>query len=515
MNLLLIILATVTFAIVAGFLSQYYKSKVIQTTSIIISILFILSFYYFLSASLFNSGVFIPRKSPQIYAPVGNYYNLVLLAMVEKKLHIADSSTFPILKDDNIHENFVHYWKQNIKLVALADTCCYKSKIYLYFGISPVLFFYAPFHTITGFFLTDKSLVFVISGLFFILSLLIIKILTQKIIVKKIPVYLQILTVFFIGFCNYTPFLLMKVASYEVAMMSAAFFLFLSLYLFFIYFIQSKTSYFSIFIISLLIAISVGCRPHYILFIPLLILAIIIIERFKGTNITNILKLLLVFSIPCILYGTILAAYNYLRFDSIFEFGVTYQLNHLRLIHHNFQIHDLLIGIKYYFFQPLIINDSFPFFSLVFAQGHSLNNQFISGVLYTSPIILFILLFPYVIYNLRQTNKITSIFLIILFFIAAINQTIAISLAGIEQRYMFEFMYTIILVSIFVFYYFLYIYEKSTFIKYLLNIIFILIYIFMTYINISLLLCREHSLQHRSYEVTSIKNYEKTIRFLS
>jgi hypothetical protein len=280
MNLLLIVLATVTFAIVSGFLSQYYKSKVIQTTSIIISILFVLSFYYFISTNFLHPEIFKPTKNLTVFAPTGNYYNLTLNAFKKGELYLTDSTKYPALKEKDIYKNFLIYAKKDIKLLRLLDTSFYNNKIYFYFGGTPELLFYATFNLITGLFLTDKSLVFVLSSFIFILSLLIIKILIKKIIKKKMPFHTDILIIFLIGFCNYLPFLLIRPFSYEVAITSAVFLLFLSLCLFLIY-SYSRSSYLLIFFISLFIALSVGCRPHYVLFIPLFIIVIILTELLK------------------------------------------------------------------------------------------------------------------------------------------------------------------------------------------------------------------------------------------
>ena len=508
MKLFFIILTTLLFAFGADLLSNYCKYKIYRKISVAISVLFVLSFYYFLSTNFFHPEIFKPTKNPVVYTPTGNYYNLVLNAFKKGNLHISDSTKYPVLKENDIYEHFPIYVKKDMNLLHLLDTSYYNDKLYFYFGVTPVLLFYAPFNLITGFFLTDKYLVFILSSFIFIFSLLIIKIVTKKIINKKIPFYIEILTMFLIGFCNYLPFLLIRSASYEVAMTGAAFLLFLCLYLFLIYCYTNKIPYILIFFIALLIALSAGCRPHYILFIPLFVFAVIITESIKKTNIKIIGRLLLIFTLPCILYGSLLALYNYLRFDSIFEFGRSYQLNE---VDWHFQIQNLFTGIKYNLFQTPIINKIFPVFSLALAEGHSIGNEFITGILYTFPLILLLLLFPFTVYFLWKKDKMISIFLSFLIFIPLINLLIDSSVAGIAQRYIFEHLYLGVLISIIIFYY-LYLNTKSVLIKYLLHISFITIYVFSIYINISLLFCYENSL---FYKATSNGNYEKLIQLLS
>jgi hypothetical protein len=508
MKLFFIILATVLFAFGVSLFSNYYKYKIYKKISVAISVFFVLSFYYFLSTNLFHPEIFNPTKNLIVYTPTGNYYNLVLNAFKKGNLYISDSIKYPTLKEKDIYKNFPIYVKKDMDLLSLLDTSYYNNKIYFYFGITPVLLFYAPFNLITGLFLTDKSLVFVLSSFIFILSLFIIKVLIKKIIKKKMPFHIDILIIFLIGFCNYLPFLLIRSSSYEVAITAAAFFLFLCLYLFLIH---NKNSYFSLFFIGLLIALSVGCRPHYILFIPLLIITIISIEIFKKTDIKTISRLILVFTLPCILYSSLLALYNYLRFDSIVEFGRTYQLNELNQSNWHFKIQDLLIGIKYNLFQSPVINNNFPVFSLELAKGHSIGNEFIAGVFYIFPLALILLLFPFMAHTLWKRDRKISIFLIALTFISILNLFIDTSAAGIVQRYIFEYLYLGVLISIIIFYY-LYTNTQSVLMKYLLNIFFITVYVFSIYINISLLFCYENSL---FYTASSNGNYEKIIRFLS
>lgn len=503
MNLLLIILSSVIFALIIGFISDYYKSKIIKTISIIISVLFVLSFYYFLSTHFFHPEIFKPTKNLVVYTPTGNYYNLVLNAFKKGNLHISDSVKYPALKEKNIYRNFPIYVKRDPNLLDLLDTSFYKNKIYFYFGITPILLFYAPFNLISGLFLTDKLIVFILSSLTFIISLLIVIKLINVQSNKTIPFYINILNIFLIGLCNYSLFLLVRACSYEVAIASAIFFLFLCLYFLLIYFYTNKNSYILIFSIAMLLVLSVGCRPHYALFIPLFIFTIIIIENIKKRQ--SLYKNIFVFLIPCVLYCSVLAVYNYLRFHSFFKFGITYQLNNFNFIDWHFQIQDFLIGIKYNLFKLPIITNKFPIFSL-----YSLGNEFVTGIIYIFPLSLFFSFLPYITHNLWKKNKEISIFLIILTCIIIINFSIA-NIAGFNQRYISEYISFIILICIIIFYY-LYTNTTSIAIKYLMNIFFILIYIFSIYMNISLLFCNLNSIP---YKEVSSGNYEKIVDFLS
>ncbi len=76
------------------------------------------------------------------------------------------------------------------------------------------------------------------------------------------------------------------------------------------------------------LALAVGCRPTY-LFISLIILPILaqkLIKNVKSKNKKEVIKELIAVMIPYITVGLALMYYNYIRFDSIFEFGAKYQL---------------------------------------------------------------------------------------------------------------------------------------------------------------------------------------------
>lgn len=84
----------------------------------------------------------------------------------------------------------------------------------------------------------------------------------------------------------------------------------------------------------------------------------------------------------------IVALYNYLRFDSIFEFGWKYQLNDLNQYGYIASIKDSILSLKYNLFQfPEF--DKNTIFSLVKATGHRIGNEFVAGAIWTFPLICY------------------------------------------------------------------------------------------------------------------------------
>ena len=130
------------------------------------------------------------------------------------------------------------------------------------------------------------------------------------------------------------------------------------------------------FLIGLFLALAVGARPTSIILAIFVFTAILISDIKKYSY----------FFLPLIIYGTILAAYNYLRFDSIFDFGFKYQFspNYLITISKNFSfiIQHFLYNL-FYFPKFITIN---PY---VIFHNASINNfEPLIGGLMVTPIII-------------------------------------------------------------------------------------------------------------------------------
>ena len=321
MTLLLIVISIVIFALI----SNFFKSKKVF---VILSIFLIFSFYFFLEKSFFPPEGIFPSTENRTYYLCVNYYNLIVDAIKNKKLYITTSKNYPKLEMDNIYRNYTDLFFEDDKYQPLLDVSYYKGKVYLYFGITPVLLFYLPFNLITGFYLTDKILGLILASLSLLVLLLIFKKFTEKFENQPSNI-VGILSVFLIGLCSYIPFLLIRNRIYEIAIITAVLMLMLS-FLFLYYYLKEtnvKKQYILVFLISFCLALSVGARPFYVLHIPLFFILIIFLKYKQTKSISIVIKTAVAFLIPCLLYGTIVALYNYLRFDSIFEFGFKYTLN--------------------------------------------------------------------------------------------------------------------------------------------------------------------------------------------
>jgi len=502
MPLFLIILFFVIFA----FLSNFFKNKKIF---VLISIFFILSFYFFLEKNFFYPETFFPSHKNKIYFLCVNYYNLVSDAIKNKKLYITTSQYYTKLESENIYKNYPKIFFEDVNYQSLLDTSYYKGKVYLYFGITPVLLFYLPFNLITNLYLTDKFLGFVLACIGFVFFLLLFKKFIEK-FDNKPPKNIYLLSIFLIGICNYMPFLLIRNNIYEVAIITANLLLLIS-FLFLYYYLETtniKKQYILILILSFCLALSVGARPFYVLYIPIFFILIMILKYKQTKNISNIIKTAMFFIIPCIFYGSIIALYNYLRFDSIFEFGFKYTLNSENHYEQFSSLKDVCLAIKNDLFQFPDINKN-TVFSLVQTDGHLFANESVVGIIWSFPLIFLFLFIPKFLIDNFKKNK--NIFYITILMLVVICTNIFItSFIGMVTRYFFEYMSFIVILSIILFYY-LYNIAKTKNLKNMLNVFFTIIFIYSVFINICLLFCENNSLY---YAPVSGDNYLRIVNFL-
>lgn len=441
MTLLLIILAFTSLSIVIRFYPKSYNIIMLFTIFCVIS-------SYFMFTKNFTSRSFFPTEyQSENDCP----YNRLTSAIRNKQLYIYDKLP-PIFDDPNIYKNFIFYSQQDNTLMQFYDFSYYKGKIYFYWGITPVLLFYLPFNLITNLCLSDNFIVFFSISLIFLLSLIILKKIINIIFIEtpfKTNVLFYLSTLL-IGFGNYSLFLAVRPYICEVAISLAALLLLLSIYLF-IELINEKQKHTNLitFFIGFCLSLSVGCRPHYVLFIPIFYILIIYIYYKRTKNIKDILIKSSFFIIPCIIYGSVLALYNYLRFDSIFEFGWKYQFNHVFQYYFVPTIKDFLLGFKYHLLQfPEIDKESYTLFSSFKNTCHRVGNEGAVSLFYLYPLSILIFLLPILSY-IKQNKKVLSIN-ILLFSFFIINLIIACFLGAI-QRYVFEYLYILVILTLIIF----------------------------------------------------------------
>lgn len=511
MVLLYIIISIVLFSL----LFQILNNRILQKIFYVISVLFVLIVYFIFARYSYLPHFFYPNAEQKIRTTfyekqqackLDSKYKPLLNSILKGHVFLFTSDQYPKLKHPDIYNVYPAIASTDLDLYLMFDMSYYKDKIYLYFGITPMLTFYLPYYIATKTFLSDQLLVFLLTSVIFIFSILILKVFISHTRLQ-IPFYIKILSVFIVGFANYSLFLLTRPELYEVCVAGAAFFF---IFVLFIIAKNEKLSYLNLFVIGLFSALAVGCRPNYVLCIPLIFSFIILSLIENKITKKEILIKIGVFLIPCVLYGAFLAFYNYIRFDSIFEFGFKYQLNKNYvnmngIINYSVQFSEMFNNLMIYLFQKPEILDKFPFFSSVQIP----KKECMVGSFFMFPLMFIIFYFVFVWKKYKKNIKNVFYFnnvFIILFLLFLIGLFVS-SIIGIVQRYVFEYMYVLILLSLVSFY----IYYSFTKHKKLVLSFFTVMFIWTIYINFSVVLCSNNA---QLYAYTNPDFYNSVINFL-
>jgi len=331
------------------------------------------------------------------------------------------------------------------------DWTYYKGKFNSYFGVVPAVLLYLPYKLITGNYLSNQAGVF----LFIAIAVVLMAMLWRFLVKKYMPdcrfvfYLLSFLVMFFaIGLPDIVSFPFIYTIVQAAAFMFAVAGILLLL--------KSidnveKINHPKLFFACLCFALIVGCRPSLI-FISLLVPAIL--WRYRS------LKLLLFIMVPYIMIAIPLCWYNYIRFDSIFEFGVNYHVSlentgAYNLINPIGKAIRLFISSSLYLLLPNSYSLQFPFVEYLRTVPNIKLGSFIipgvGGGMVNYPIVFCLF---YMFKNITNKNRPAAFNLMSLFLMVAIVLILTISLfLGFHGRYIFDFAFFMILPSLFCAYY--------------------------------------------------------------
>lgn len=223
------------------------------------------------------------------------------------------------------------------------DRAFFNGKYYCYFGIVPVLCMYLPVYLLTGKLINTKilALLLVIATMIMMVKLVITIAKKWK---KKFNMWIMIAII--IGFIN-SSFLIFCINGsrfYEVASVSALLCAIVGMDFLFNTFKEDGIYKKNLILGALFMALSVGCRPNYILaslmVAPLILNGLAkkggykkaentrknLVGYVKGVFSQKNIKEIIYLVLPYIIIGLGLMYYNYARFGSVAEFGAKYQL---------------------------------------------------------------------------------------------------------------------------------------------------------------------------------------------
>ena len=334
------------------------------------------------------------------------------------------------------------------------DATYFNHHYYLYFGVTPEIVLFLPFHFVTGKFITEATASFVFCVLGFIFSVLLATDI-KRWYFKSTPGWVWLMSIFALGLTTMVPSLLRRASIWEVPITCGYMCAMAGLFCFARAF-HAKFRALWLAWASLAFGAAIGARPVYLIGSFILALPLLyFVSEFGGwrTCWRNPKWWRLVASavVPIACWGIVLALYNYARFGSIAEFGQKYQMAgdenaKLKL----FSLSYIIYGLRIYFTVPAGCSPYFPFFTVIDAPtppAGFLGVEDPYGIIPNIPFALFGL----ALLGTRETSESGGLFrwtsLSVLLF--AIPTALIVScFAAINNRYMVDFTPELIVLAV-------------------------------------------------------------------
>jgi hypothetical protein len=336
------------------------------------------------------------------------------------------------------------------------DWAWYKGKNYCYYGVVPAVILYAPYKIITGDYMSNHAGIF----LFVSIAVILLALLWRHCVKKYMPdsrFAFFLLSFVALFFASGLFVLLHQTSFYSIAQSSGYMFAVAGMLLLFKSIDREKINHTMLFFACLCFALIAGCRPSMI-FVSLLV-PVVLWKHIKSKP----WKLLLFISIPYIIVAIPIMYYNYVRFDSIFEFGQKYAMTTYNsvaagLLNPIGKIVLLLVNSAYYLFSPNEYSLTFPYIKYnretsELIQGILSHTQrTIGGGMINFPIVFCLL---YLLKKHTDNDKMNMLFIMRAFLIiaAVIITAISVTVSFSNIRFIADFAIYIAIPSLFCAYY--------------------------------------------------------------
>lgn len=215
-------------------------------------------------------------------------------------------------------------------------------------------------------------------------------------------------------------------------------------------FISDTLSASHLFFGSLCMALTLGCRPQFIL-ASFLAFAVFGLEIFKDRLLFSkrgIKSTILALAPFAVVFAPLLW-YNYARFGSIFDFGSAYNLTgfDMTAYHQRYLFTFLLMAV--YLFWPITPTGSFPFVEpmdpFFLNYGWAPNEPFFGGMFAMAPILLFAFAMPFLsrMFKAKQVWAFSILCIAFAFVVLFVDTRVA----GLTERYICDFGFYFALVA--------------------------------------------------------------------
>lgn len=376
-----------------------------------------------------------------------NAYEQLFDAFMKKQFHLDVPVSDTLLELPNPYDTA----QRNSEQVSyLWDRAYYNGKYYSYFGIAPIIMIYFPFYFLTGKVPTPAVVCFIFAVIGLVaIAFLVVQ--ATRLLCKKVNLCLLFFSLLAVESGSLLFMLEVSADMYYTAVISAVCNLALTLLFVFTAFLEKKSRKKNLcfFFAGVFLVLTVMSRPNVALLggitAPLflhLIFSKKIMLRDKAIRLVS-------FAVPVAVGAAIQMYYNYVRFDSMLDFGAAYQLTVCDVSSYVVTSALFIPSLHHYFFQMPDLKNAFPFFRLSMNQDYGSWTGYIyttrmCGAMFFPSVWTFFAL-PFIAVRKQPWWKTAVLLLGIAgpIGIAFINTCIA----GVNIRYLADIMLVLVLIS--------------------------------------------------------------------
>lgn len=354
-------------------------------------------------------------------------------AIVTGKIELLEEPSEELKAMDNPYDSEK---RDNEGVPYLYDVAYYDGHYYNYFGIAPILTLILPFRLITGNYLPTCifNILYVVIAVFALYGLY--KKLVDKYI-KKISLYNFYLGFYAILFAS-NIFTLFRGMKYDIVIASGIAFLLIALNLSLSIYKNPKFKILKLILLGITTALVVLSKPNLIVYY--LLILFFVLCAMKDKTIKDKIKDLSFVAVPLGVLAIFQMWLNYVRFDSILEFGAQYQLSGLNVTTSmGFSINKAYAVIMEYLFRIPTINPlNFPF---IFAN-HDTAFTAINEVCYENRLVglaIIPILWAYLLNRDVKKEKGLKYFINVCLITSVLGMLVAGCTGGICEAYAIDF----------------------------------------------------------------------------
>lgn len=385
-----------------------------------------------------------------------NQYDELAQAILKGKVYIDNDDVPQSLKDmENPYDTAARSMASSNSGDSYRwDVAYFGGHYYVYFGIVPLLLMYLPFRAIFDAPFPSAVGIMVFAFIFALGVFKLLDLICRKKL-QNISVGTFLITALAFVNCCGAMFLVKRPDFYSVPIITSMAFVIWGIYCWLKPLWEEKNKNLLYFAGSLLMALSVGCRPQSVL------ICAIAIPIFSGYFFKDKfifkkegIKELVTLAIPFVIVAVGIMFYNYIRFGSPFDFGSSYNLTTNDVTKRGFEFARTFTGIFTYLLQPPQFTGVFPYIKAVNIEtnyiGKTIYENCFGGLITCLPLLWFTFALPKAGNTLKEKKLFGLTLTLILTGLAlVIADTQA---GGLLQRYFSDFGYIFFLCAIIVIY---------------------------------------------------------------